>query len=131
VLDLNNPATLVIINIVGVGILGILTAFGKWYGKHNHGGSGPPVSKDVIVPALTVADNQVIAEQIRTLRDANDRSRERERFEREIIDLARDYADIAREMLTLSRRQTEYLESAKHNLMRIEQNQNPPSPHRK
>lgn len=132
-LDLNNPATLVIINIVGVGLLGILTAFGKWYGKHSHGGgSGPQsVSKDVIVPALTVADNQIIAEQIRTLRDANERSKDRERFERDMIEMARDYADICREMLTLSRRQTDYLEAAKHSLTRIEQNQNPPSPHRK
>lgn len=139
-LDLENPTTLIIVNILGVGMLGILTAFGKWYGKQGHGGGGGPqhATKDVVVPALTIADNQLIAEQIKTLREANERGRDREQFERQMLELAKDNINlerekisVQREILTYTKQAAEYQREAAASLERIERNQNPPSPPRR
>ncbi|HZH10526.1 MAG TPA: hypothetical protein VEZ24_09155 [Microvirga sp.] len=68
-IDLTSPNTVAFLQFLGLGLLGVLAAFGQWFGKRKE--SSPAGSKDVVVPSLAIADNAAITHLAETLREAN------------------------------------------------------------
>lgn len=97
-IDFTSPNTIAFLQFLGLGFLGVVAAFGQWFGKRKE--SAPQASKDVLVPALSIADNDVIARATATLREANEHMRDRNNLDRE--------------MLFHMKMQTEHLEDMKH-----------------
>ena len=95
-IDFSSPNVIALANFLGIGLLAILAAFSHWFGKRKE--AAP--SKDVIVPALSIADNAVIADATTTLKEANHHIRDRNNLDRE--------------MLFHMKLQTEHLEDMKH-----------------
>ncbi|MDG2570820.1 hypothetical protein P7L87_25040 [Vibrio parahaemolyticus] len=82
-IDFTSPNTVAFLQFIGLGFLGVVAAFGQWFGRRK--GTAPPASKDVLVPSLTIADNQVIAEATSTLRDANRIARDHREHDEAIL----------------------------------------------
>src|SRR5687768_12966779 len=82
-IDFSSPNTVAFLQFLGVGLLGILAAFGQWFGKRKE--STPPPSKDVVVPSLTIADSAAITHMADTLRDANRVARDHREHDTEIL----------------------------------------------
>lgn len=68
-IDFSSPNTVGFLQFLGLGFLGVVAAFGQWFGRKKE--SAPPSSKDVIVPSLAIADTQAITGMAETLREAN------------------------------------------------------------
>jgi hypothetical protein len=97
-IDFSSPNTIAFLQFLGIGFLGMVAAFGQWFGKRKE--TTPPVSKDVMVPSITIADNAVIADAVTTLKESNRHISERNNLDRE--------------MLFHMKLQTEHLEGMKH-----------------
>jgi hypothetical protein len=97
-IDFTSPNTIAFLQFIGLGFLCVVAAFGQWFGRRKE--SAPPASKDVFIPSLSIADNQVIADATGTLKEANLHIRDRKNLDRE--------------MLFHMKLQTEHLEDIKH-----------------
>jgi len=82
-IDLTSPNTVAFLQFLGLGLLGVLAAFGQWFGKRKE--SDPPASKDVVVPSLTVADTEAITQWSKTLQQTNILLKDRSEFERKML----------------------------------------------
>lgn len=82
-IDFTSPNTVAFLQFIGLGFLGVVAAFGQWFGRRKE--TAPPPSKDVYVPALSIADNQVIADATATLKDANRIARDHREHDWEIL----------------------------------------------
>jgi len=69
-IDFTSPNTVILINLLGIGFLGVLSAFGQWYGKRKEN-AVTANSKDVAVPSVAIADRVALENMADTLRDAN------------------------------------------------------------
>lgn len=69
-IDLTSPNTIAFLQFVGLGFLGIVAAFGQWFGRRKENALPSP-SKDVVIPSLAIADNAAITQMAETLREAN------------------------------------------------------------
>ncbi len=82
-IDFTSPNTIAFLQFLGVGILGLLAAFGQWFGKRKE--NAPPQSKDVVVPSLAIADTHAITHMADTLRDATRVARDHREHDTEIL----------------------------------------------
>ncbi|WP_457091419.1 hypothetical protein [Microvirga sp. P5_D2] len=114
-IDFTSPNTVAFLQFLGLGFLGIVAAFGHWFGKRRD--APPPSSKDVFIPSLSIADNQVIADATGTLKEANQHMRDRNNLDRE--------------MLFHMKLQTEHLEDMKHCLQSLSELLRAPRPKRR
>jgi hypothetical protein len=102
---LTSPTFVALIQAAGVGLLVILAAVSQRFGHRKE--TAQPASKDVYVPALSIADNQVIADATGTLKEANHHIRDRNNLDRE--------------MLFQMKLQTEHLEDTKHCMQEVKE----------
>lgn len=82
-IDFTSPNTIAFLQFLGLGFLGVVAAFGQWFGKRKE--SASPATKDVLVPSRTIADNAAITSMAETLRDANRVARDHREHDEAIL----------------------------------------------
>jgi len=82
-IDFTSPNTIAFLQFLGLGFLGVVAAFGQWFGRRKE--SAPAPSKDVVVPSLAIADNAAITHMADTLREANRVARDHREHDTEIL----------------------------------------------
>ena len=82
-IDFTSPNTIAFLQFLGIGFLGVVAAFGQWFGKRKE--SAPPASKDVVVPSVAIADRVALENMADTLRDANRAVRDHREHDTEIL----------------------------------------------
>ena len=95
-MEWKDPAFLPLVNLIGMGILGVLAFFGQWYGKKKE--SATTSDRDVVVPSLTIADNSAILGMAETLRESSRIIRDRHDFERDMLSESRRANDLLEEI---------------------------------
>jgi ABC-type proline/glycine betaine transport system substrate-binding protein len=82
-IDFTSPNTIAFLQFIGLGFLGMVAAFGQWFGKRKE--SAKAQSKDVVVPSLAIADTQAITHMADTLREATRVARDHREHDTEIL----------------------------------------------
>ncbi|KFG68721.1 hypothetical protein [Microvirga sp. BSC39] len=82
-IDFTSPNTIAFLQFLGIGFLGMVAAFGQWFGKRKE--TTPPATKDVIVPSVTVADRVALEHLADTLRDATRVAKEHREHDTELL----------------------------------------------
>lgn len=80
---LTSPTFVGLLQAAGVGLLVMLAGFGQWFGKRKD--AGPTESKDVMIPAVAVADRVALERMADTLREANQAVREHREHDTEML----------------------------------------------
>ena len=72
-IDWTSPQVVAFANFLGIGFLGLLAMAGKWLGMRKE--NAPPVTRDVAIDSVTIADRRALEGLTETLRTSNEVAR--------------------------------------------------------
>lgn len=83
-IDWTSPQVITFVNFLGLGFLGLLAAAGQWFGRRKE--TAAPITKDVAIDSVTIADRVALENLASQLRRSNDAMRVHRDHDRAMLD---------------------------------------------